>query len=84
MYKALNISIAVLLLAGSTTLADWNEGDPYKWLQRPDIFTSQSLDVNATFPKILADDFECTETGPITSIHIWGSLRQDRWTDVNA
>ena len=26
---------------------------------------------------ILADDFECTSTGPITDVHIWGSWRHD-------
>jgi hypothetical protein len=49
------------------------------------------MDVNATwqllnvppqpnypFVKVLADDFPCTTTGPITGIHIWGSWLDDR------
>jgi hypothetical protein len=49
------------------------------------------MDVNATwrvtqtppdpqppFIKVLADDFPCTVTGPITGIHIWGSWLDDR------
>ena len=28
--------------------------------------------------KILADDFQCTRSGPITDIHIWGSWLSDR------
>src|SRR3990172_9328291 len=44
--------------------------------QLPDL-TSTGMDVNATFPKVLADDFLCTSTGPITDIHIWGSWLND-------
>jgi hypothetical protein len=48
------------------------------------------MDVNATwqvnnvppqpvlpFVKVLADDFPCTTTGPITGIHVWGSWLND-------
>jgi hypothetical protein len=35
-------------------------------------------DVNATFPKSLADDWQCSETGPVTDIHFWGS-----WKDLD-
>jgi PEP-CTERM motif len=58
-------------------LADWNFGDPAKWVQPPDL-SPQGLDVLATQPKILADDFLCTQTGPITDIHIWGSWLNDQ------
>lgn len=33
--------------------------------------------------KVLADDFMCTQTGPITDIHIWGSWLSDA-RDLNA
>jgi hypothetical protein len=72
--------------------ADWNPGDPYKmhYPQLPDL-TPTGLDVLATYRgymwngtgytqlgnKILADDFLCTQTGPITGIHIWGSWLND-------
>jgi hypothetical protein len=49
------------------------------------------MDVNATwrvnavppqpvfpFVKVLADDFPCTTTGPITGIHVWGSWLNDQ------
>jgi hypothetical protein len=52
--------------------ADWDPGDPNtKWVQMPDL--NFGMDVLATNPKILADDFLCTFSGPITDIHIWGS-----------
>jgi hypothetical protein len=33
------------------------------------------------YQKILADDFLCTQTGPITDVHIWGSWLGDRFTN---
>jgi hypothetical protein len=47
-----------------------------KWLQIPDASTN-GLDVKATDPKILADDFLCHATGPITKVRIWGSWLND-------
>ncbi|MGB7060783.1 MAG: hypothetical protein WBF13_00335 [Candidatus Zixiibacteriota bacterium] len=32
-------------------------------------------DVNATAPKILADDWQCSEQGWVTDIHFWGSWK---------
>lgn len=49
----------------------------YKWWQEPDL-TELGFDVNATEPYVLADDFLCTTTGPLTDIHIWGSW----WHDI--
>ncbi|HWX23094.1 MAG TPA: hypothetical protein VN578_24595 [Candidatus Binatia bacterium] len=56
-----------------------------KWLQRPDS-SPTGLDVLATrgtASPMLADDFLCTNSGPITDIYIWGSWRDDRF-DSNA
>jgi hypothetical protein len=53
-----------------------------KWVQEPDL-TPGGLDVRALWPKILADDFLCTKTGPITNIHIWASWLGD-YADTNA
>ena len=57
--------------------ADWDLEDPWKWVQLPDLAPT-GMDVNASFPYyILADDFLCAETEPITDIHIWGSWYHD-------
>lgn len=48
----------------------------YKWTQEPDLDPT-GIDVCATYPYILADDFLCTVTGPITDIHVWGSWLGD-------
>ncbi len=64
-----------------------------KWIQMPDLspYPDQTIatgmDVLATLQgsqfapeplwKILADDFLCTQSGPITDVHIWGSWWED-------
>ena len=63
------------------TLADWDEGDPYKmhFPQLPDPF---GWDVCLCCAQV-ADDFTCTETGFITDIHFWISWMGDRIGDVD-
>lgn len=75
MIRKLLVCMLVLGLA-APALADWVPGDPFKmhFPQLPDPF---GWDVNATFPKVLADDWLCTGTGPVTSIHFWGSWQDD-------
>lgn len=82
MNKALAI-LTIAVLAGAAS-ADWQGDPPAKWVQFPDL-SPTGLDVrsgpNPAFDpliKTLADDFLCTETGPITSIHIWGSWLHDQ------
>jgi hypothetical protein len=82
----------LLALLGLTVFAlpataDWNVGDPYKmhYPQLPDL-TPTGMDILATVQgswapqpqwKILADDWRCTESGPVSDIHIWGSWFND-------
>jgi hypothetical protein len=65
-----------------------------KFIQYPDRSTN-GLDVRATQPKILADDFKCIRTGPIRGVTLWASWLNDQvdpnaqfllglWTDVPA
>jgi hypothetical protein len=58
------------------------EGEEEEWPdhkmhfpQLPDLI---GWDVNAIFPKVLADDWQCSQTGPIEDIHFWGS-----WKDID-
>lgn len=73
-------------------LADWDPADGHKmhYPQMPDPF---GWDVNITRvpgvvpQRVVADDWMCSETGPVTDIHFWGSWRQDlkglvEWIDV--
>ena len=71
-------------VAGGAAFADWDPGMPAKWVQLPDLSTDRhrrQLLRRQSAGYILADDFECTETGPITDIHIWGSWLDDHLPD---
>ncbi len=74
--KSLAVAAAVLA-AASAAWADWEPGQPFKmhFPQLPDI--ESGMNVLATFPKFLGDDWQCTQTGPVTDIHIWGSWLDD-------
>lgn len=70
------VSIALLGWLAAPVHADWDPGDPYKmhFPQLPDPF---GLDVNMTAPRVLADDWLCTATGPVSDIHFWFSVERD-------
>ncbi|MBN2171254.1 MAG: T9SS type A sorting domain-containing protein [Candidatus Krumholzibacteriota bacterium] len=71
--------LACLALSAALALpaaADWGPDMPYKWVQHPDL-SPMGIDVDATEPYLLADDFECTLPGPIIEFHVWGSWLDD-------
>jgi hypothetical protein len=74
----MRVILTAVLVAALTVsaFADWDESMPAKWVQMPDLMET-GIDINATEQFILADDFLCTEEGPITDIHIWGSWLND-------
>ena len=84
--SALVAMCLIVLLSGSAQ-ADWNPGDPHKmhYPQLPDLSpTGMDVLANAPYPqstapmaKILADDWQCSASGAVTDIHIWGSWWED-------
>jgi len=56
---------------------DWFAGGPHKmhWPQAPDL-SPAGVDVSGV-GTVLADDFKCTASGPVSRIHIWGSFAED-------
>lgn len=79
--KYLRCSLLLPLLLSGLVWADWNEGEPYKWLQRPDLSTT-GIDIcvdntGDLGQRTIGDDFECREPGPITGVHLWGSWKND-------
>ena len=52
------------------------EEEVYKYEQLPDL-TPTGIDVSCSYGYILADDFPCTVTGPITDIAVFGSWLND-------
>jgi len=69
---------------GTVCLGDLNgngvddacEDLPIKFIQEPDI-NQTGIDVKATSPNILADDFLCEQRSLITDITVWGSWKND-------
>jgi hypothetical protein len=51
-----------------------------KWMQVPDM-SPMGMDVHATNNVVLADDFQCSETGPITKVVVYGSWLADMLPD---
>jgi len=74
--KKVILATCCVLLAANFALADWNEGDPYK-MHYPQLPDPNGWDVQVTRPHILADDFKCTQSGPVNDVHFWGSWAAD-------
>jgi hypothetical protein len=79
MRRLLVLGACGILVAWLTVpvMADWDPSMGYKmhFPQLPDL---NGWDVDATYPKVLADDWQCSETGPITDVHFWGSWQNDQ------
>jgi hypothetical protein len=64
------------------------EGEEEEWpnhkMHFPQLPDLEGWDVYAVYPKTLADDWQCSETGEVLDIHFWGSWRDtdgDPYTD---
>jgi hypothetical protein len=84
--EAIGIFVAAIFLVVlvAPVNADWDEGDSYK-MHFPQLPDPNGFDIANYYyffpfgePLPIADDWLCTETSPVTDIHIWGS-----WTDDN-
>ena len=74
--KIIGIFVCMLMI-GTTTIAvaDWVPSDGHK-MHFPQMPDPQGWDVNF-HDFFLADDWKCSETGPVTDIHFWISWRGD-------
>lgn len=79
MRRATTLAVAVLAIvtAAMAAKADWNAGDPSK-MHFPQLPDPLGWDVYFGEPKVLADDWKCTETGPVSDIHFWFSSWYDQ------
>jgi hypothetical protein len=71
------LAAAAMLLSGVPAAADWNQGDPAKYVQLPDLTPTgidiEGLDICST----VADDWLCTTPQAITDVHFWASWKND-------
>jgi hypothetical protein len=67
--------VVLILFASATVFADWNRGDPYK-MHFPQLPNPIGWDI-CLHEQFIADDFTCTESGPIRDIHFWVSWKEN-------
>ena len=82
MIKASSVVALLTVLVAGQALADWNEGDPYKYVQLPNL-TETGVDIKVDEGIVLADDFLCESKDKITDVHIWGSWKEDLIGEIN-
>ncbi len=88
MKKSVSLLLCMLLLTTSGALADWDPEDGHK-MHHPQLPDVDGWDVYATsgvpgWPNIvLADDWRCSESGPVSDIHFWGSWLQGTEGDID-
>jgi hypothetical protein len=72
---AITTTLILSLVLALPAFADWDPGDPAKWVQPLDTSTAGLFVTsdNGIYGSLLADDFLCTETGWITGLHMWGA-----------
>ncbi len=70
------VSTLLLLCFSTFVLAHWDQGEPYK-MHFPQLPNPEGWDI-CLHDQMIADDFQCTESGPITDIHFWVSWQGDQ------
>ncbi len=72
------LMMVIGMILTPASVAHWDPADGHKmhWPQTPDL-TETGVAVKMPLMVTRADDFECSETGYITDIHIWGSFEKD-------
>ena len=79
--KKLFFIIFCLFFTSTMAFADWSEGDSYK-MHYPQLPDPYGWDVMATAPAVVADDWRCTSSGPVSDIHLWGSWKGDVFGEI--
>ncbi len=68
--------LGLLFFLAAPASADWKPGDGYK-MHFPQLPDPDGWDVSLMQPGIIADDWMCTGSGPVSDIHGWISVRGD-------
>jgi len=70
------LTISAVICTAITAQADWDPGDGHK-MHYPQLPDPNGWNVKVDGPNTVADDFLCTQSGPITDVHFWGSWMDD-------
>lgn len=77
--------MTLIAIAGAATpaVADWDVGDLHK-MHYPQLPDPNGIDVSMRDPEVVADDWQCSGTGPVTDIHFWFSVLDDAQPEINS
>lgn len=75
------VVLSIFLSLSCLAFADWNIGDPYK-MHYPQLPKSGGLDVEFVASE-LADDWQCTWSGPVNDLHFWVSWMDNLIQPIN-
>lgn len=68
------IAVSVFLLGASNVSADWTIDDGYK-MHYPQMPNAQGWLVKSSLPVILAEDWQCSDSGWVKDLHFWGGWK---------
>ncbi|MBU4270343.1 MAG: PEP-CTERM sorting domain-containing protein [Planctomycetes bacterium] len=71
--------LGTLMFPAAPAVAHWYEGDGHK-MHFPQLPDPNGWDVGWS-DSWLGDDWRCSETGPVTDIHLWVSFKE--WSDID-
>jgi len=74
--RTLCLTAVAVLALGVPAAADWVEEDGHK-MHFPQFPDPNGWDVNICTPNIVAEDWQCSQSGPVKDIHFWGSWAGD-------
>lgn len=70
------LALTILGLWIIPVAAHWMPEDGHK-MHFPQLPAETGWAVNASYPVVLADDWRCSESGPVQDIHFWGAWQGD-------
>ena len=77
MYRRVSFSVLIVLLTVAPAWADWDQTMPHK-MHYPQLPDPNGWDVDVT-RGFVADDWQCSQSGPVSDIHFWISAEHDYW-----
>ncbi len=76
------VVLSLALLLPATAPADWIPEDGHK-MHHPQLPNEDGWDIDMT-NYVLADDWQCSESGPVSDIHFWYSVEGDEGEGTEA